>query len=156
LDPADKRGIELLQRLAQLANWQKQPSPQKSTNGNVAKGRGMSYVKYELVRTYVGVVAEVEVDRSTGEIRVPKFNVAPDCCQTMTPDGLKNPLEVCGLQAVSRTVIEELKFNRSRVTSLDWHSCPILMFPQVPEIAIDLTDRPTENPWAAGERAAPV
>jgi hypothetical protein len=30
LDPADKRGIELLQRLAQLANWQKRPSPQKS------------------------------------------------------------------------------------------------------------------------------
>ena len=76
LDPADKRGIELLQRLAQLANWQKRSSPQKSAGGSVAKGRGMSYVKYELVRTYVGVVAEVEVDRSTGEIRVPKFYVS--------------------------------------------------------------------------------
>ena len=156
LDPADKRGIELLQRLAQLANWQKQPSPQKSTNGNVAKGRGMSYVKYELVRTYVGVVAEVEVDRSTGEIRVPKFYVAHDCGQIINPDGLKNQLEGCVLQMMSRTLIEELKFNRSRVTSLDWDSYPILMFPQVPEIVIDLIDRPTENPWAAGEPAASV
>jgi len=156
LDPADKRGIELLQRLAQLANWQKRPSPQKLTNGNVAKGRGMSYVKYELVRTYVGVVAEVEVDRSTGEIRVPKFYVAHDCGQIINPDGLKNQLEGCVLQTVSRTLIEELKFNRSRVTSLDWDSYPILMFPQVPEIVIDLIDRPTEKPWAAGEPAASV
>ena len=49
-------------------------------------------VKYELVRTYVGVVAEVEVDRSSGEIRVPKFYVAHDCGQIINPDGLKNQL----------------------------------------------------------------
>src|SRR6516162_8686359 len=156
LDPADKRGIELLQRLAQLANWQKRLSPQNSTSGNVAKGRGMSYVKYELVRTYVGVVAEVEVDRSTGEIRVPKFYVAHDCGQIINPDGLKNQLEGCVVQTVSRTLIEELKFNRSQVTSLDWDSYPILKFPQVPEIVIDLIDRPKEKPWGAGEPAASV
>ena len=46
-------------------------------SGNVAKGRGMSYVKYELVRTYVGVVADVEVDRATGEIRVTRFYIDP-------------------------------------------------------------------------------
>jgi len=156
LDPADKRGIELLQRLAQLANWQKRPSPQKSASGSVAKGRGMSYVKYELVRTYVGVVAEVEVDRSTGEIRVPKFYVAHDCGQIINPDGLRNQIEGCVVQTVSRTLIEELKFNRSQVTSLDWDSYPILKFPQVPEIVIDLIDRPAEKPWGAGEPAASV
>jgi nicotinate dehydrogenase subunit B len=156
LDPADKRGIEVLQRLAQLSNWQKRPSPQRSASGNVVKGRGMSYVKYELVRTYVGVVTEVEVDRSTGEIRVPKFYVAHDCGQIINPDGLKNQLEGCVVQTVSRTLIEELKFNRSQVTSLDWESYPILKFPQVPEIVIDLIDRPTEKPWGAGEPAASV
>ena len=156
LDPADKRGMALLQRLAQFANWQKRPSPQKSTSGNVAKGRGMSYVKYELVRTYVGVVAEVEVDRSTGEISVPKFYLVHDCGQIINPDGLKNQLEGCVVQTVSRTLIEELKFNRSQVTSLDWDSYPILKFPRVPEIVIDLIDRPTEKPWGAGEPAASV
>ena len=91
--PADTRGIELLQRLAKLANWQKRPAPQKSASGNVVTGRGMSYVKYELVRTYVGAVAEVEVDRKTGEIRVSKFYVAHDCGQIINPDGLKNQIE---------------------------------------------------------------
>src|SRR5207247_2467297 len=68
----DKRGIELLERLAALARWEKRPSPQKQS-GKVARGRGISYVKYELVRTYVGAVAEVEVDRGSGQIRVLKF-----------------------------------------------------------------------------------
>src|SRR5712692_2835479 len=76
----DKRGIELLSRLAALAKWEKRSSPQKAS-GNVVKGRGISYVKYELVRTYVGVVAEVEVDRGSGVINVSKFAVAHDCGQ---------------------------------------------------------------------------
>jgi CO/xanthine dehydrogenase Mo-binding subunit len=156
LDPSDKRGIEVLQRLAQLSNWRKRPSLQKSASGNVVKGRGMSYVKYELVRTYVGVVAEVEVDRSSGEIRVPKFYVVHDCGQIINPDGLKNQIEGCVVQTVSRTLIAELKFNRSQVTSLDWESYPILKFPQIPEIVIDLIDRPTEKPWGAGEPSASV
>ena len=152
----DKRGLELLDRLAALAKWEKRPSPQKASSGSVAKGRGISYVKYELVRTYVGAVAEVEVDRSTGVIRVPKFYVVHDCGQIINPDGLKNQIEGCVIQTVSRTLIEELKFDRSHVTSLDWETYPILKFPQMPEVAIELIDRPNEKPWGAGEPSAAV
>jgi CO/xanthine dehydrogenase Mo-binding subunit len=152
----DKRGLELLERLATLAKWEKRPSPQKNAAGGVAKGRGISYVKYELVRTYVGAVAEVEVDRRTGVIHVPKFTVVHDCGQIINPDGLKNQIEGNVIQTVSRTLVEELKFDRSQVTSLDWASYPILKFPQVPEIVIELIDRPTEKPWGAGEPAAAI
>ena len=55
------------------------------------------------------------------------------------------------IQTVSRTLKEELKFNRSMVTSLDWASYPILTFPELPEIVIELIDRPTEKPLGAGE-----
>jgi len=152
----DKRGLELLNRLAALAKWEKRPSPQKSASGNVVKGRGVSYVKYELVRTYIGCVAEVEVDRGTGVIRVQKFSIVHDCGQIINPDGLKNQIEGNVIQTVSRTLIEEVKFDRAQVTSLDWESYPILKFPQVPEIVIELIDRPTEKPWGAGEPSAAV
>lgn len=102
-------------RLAALAKWEKRPSPQKNASGNVAKGRGISYVKYELGRTYIGAVAEVEVDRRTGVIRVPKFTLVQDCGQIINPDSLKNQLEGM-IQTVSRTLIEEVKFDRSQVT----------------------------------------
>src|SRR5262249_25483162 len=49
-----------------------------------------------------------------------------------------------------------LQFDRSRVTSVDWASYPILKFPDVPLVAIDLIDRPTEVPWGAGEPTASV
>jgi nicotinate dehydrogenase subunit B len=152
----DRRGLELLERLAALAKWEKRPSPQQAGNGSAAKGRGISYVKYELVRTYVGAVAEVEVERASGAIRVTKFCVVHDCGQIINPDGLKNQIEGNVIQTVSRTLLEEVKFDRAQVTSLDWESYPILKFPQVPEVVIELIDRPSEKPWGAGEPSAAV
>jgi nicotinate dehydrogenase subunit B len=156
LDPADKRGVEVLNRAAALAKWEKRPSPKRGASGDVLTGRGVSYVKYELVRTYVAAVAEVEVQRSTGAIRVTRFYVTHDCGQIINPDGVKNQIEGNVIQTVSRTLIEDLKFDRSAVTSVDWASYPILTFPQVPEVVIDLIDRPDEKPWGAGEPSAAV
>jgi nicotinate dehydrogenase subunit B len=151
----DARGIELLERLAKLASWEKRPSPQRGT-GDVVTGRGISYVKYELQRTYIGAVAEVEVKRNTGAIKVTRFTVVHDCGQVINPDGVKNQIEGNVVQTVSRTLWEELKFDRSRVTSVDWSSYPILTFPDVPEVVIELIDRPNEKPWGAGEPSAAV
>jgi len=156
LDPADKRGIEVLQRVVKMAKWDKRPSPHKNGGGTILRGRGVSYVKYELVRTYVATVAEVEVNRTTGEIRVQKFYLAHDCGQIINPDGLKNQLEGNIIQTLSRTLMEEIKFNRSQVTSLDWETYPILTFPQVPDIVIELIDQPNEKPWGAGEPSSAV
>jgi len=156
LDPADKRGREVLDRVAQLAKWESRASPKPGASGDVVTGRGVSYCKYELVRTYIAVVAEVEVTKSTGAIRVTKFHVAHDCGQIINPDGLRNQIEGNVIQTVSRTLIEEVKFSRSAVTSLDWASYPILTFPEVPEIVIYLIDRPSEKPWGAGEPSAAV
>jgi nicotinate dehydrogenase subunit B len=155
-DPADTRGLEVLDRVAKLAKWQPRPSPQKDVGGNIARGRGISYVKYELVRTYIGAVAEVEVNRSTGDIRVTRFYVVHDCGQVINPNGVKAQIEGNVIQTVSRTLKEEVTYDRGMVTSLDWASYPILTFPEVPEIVIELIDRPTEKPWGAGEPTAAV
>src|SRR5262249_17746245 len=151
LDPADKRGIEVLNRAVELAKWEKRASPKRGASGGIMTGRGVSYVKYELARTYVAAVAEVEVQPSTGAIRVTRFYVIHDCGQITNPDGLRNQIEGNVIQTVSRTLIEDLKFNRSTVTSVDWAAYPIITFPQVPEVVIGLIDRPDEKPWGAGE-----
>jgi len=155
-DPADKRGLEVLDRLAKLAKWETRASPQQGIPGNIVRGRGCSYVKYELVRTYIGAVADVEVNRATGDIRVVRFYVVHDCGQIINPNGVKAQIEGSVIQTVSRTLKEEIAFDRGMVTSLDWASYPILTFPELPEIVIELIDRPTEQPWGAGEPAAAV
>ncbi|MDB5866604.1 MAG: xanthine dehydrogenase family protein molybdopterin-binding subunit [Betaproteobacteria bacterium] len=151
----DPRGIELLKRLQAFAKWQGRTSS-KHSGGDTVTGRGVAYVKYELYRTYVGAVATVEVNRTTGAIRVKHFAVVQDCGQIINPDGVKNQIEGNVLQTVSRTLKEQVTFDRSRVTSVDWASYPILTFPEIPDVDIALIDRPTEKPWGAGEPSAAV
>ena len=71
--------------------------------------------------------------------------------QIVNPAGLRNQIEGNVLQALSRTLKEEVKFDRSRVTSLDWSSYPILTFPEIPDVEIELIDRPDRPPVGAGE-----
>jgi nicotinate dehydrogenase subunit B len=151
----DPRGEELLARLRTFAKWQGR-SASKASGGNTAIGRGVAYVKYELHRTYVGAVATVEVDRSTGVIRARHFAVVQDCGQIINPDGAKNQIEGNVLQTVSRVLKEQVTFDRSRVTSIDWASYPILAFPEIPDVDMDLIDRPTEKPLGVGEPSAAV
>ena len=151
----DARGAECIERCARMANWTPR-GKQPRDKSDVARGRGFSYIKYELVRTYVAVVADVSVNRRTGQVKVDRFHVAHDCGQIINPDGLKNQIDGNVIQTVSRTLIEDLKWDRSMVTGLDWNSYPILRFPDVPHVAIDLIDRPTERPWGAGEPTAAV
>jgi nicotinate dehydrogenase subunit B len=156
LDPADSRGFELLQRLKEVAAWEPKPASQKKASGGVTKGRGVSYIKYELVRTYVGIVVDVEVDSTLGDVRVTKVYVVHDCGQIINPQGVQAQIEGSVIQTVSRTMKEEVMFDRGMVTSLDWATYPILRFSELPELVIDLIDRPREKPWGAGEPSAAV
>ena len=149
----DARGKEVLERLARLSKWRERP---KDRNAEIVTGSGLAYDNYELVRTYVGVVAEVEVKRKTGELAVKRFYVAHDCGQIINPDGLRNQIEGCIVQTVSRTLKEEVTFDRSMVTSLDWSSYPILTFSEVRDVVIDLIDQPELVPWGGGEPTCAV
>ncbi len=152
---SEGRALELMDRLKTAAAWKWQPRNQRAAQtGDVVSGRGVSYIKYENVRTFVGMVADVEVNRKTGKVTVKKVTVAHDCGQIINPDGLKNQIEGNVIQTVSRTLLEQLKYDRSAVTSLDWASYPIITYPDVPQVAIELLDRPNEKPWGAGEPTA--
>ena len=153
----DPRGVAVLRAAAARAGWIPRSSPRTGARASSSGfGRGMAYVKYENVRTYVAAVAEVEADRQSGQIRVNRVVVAHDCGQIINPDGVRAQVEGCVIQTVSRTLKEELKWDRSRVTSLDWATYPILRFPEVPKVEIELINRPTEPPWGVGEPAAAV
>ena len=146
---ADPRGIEVLKRAAALLGWKARPSP-----GPGGMGRGIAYVHYKHNETYVAIAMEAEVARATGTIRVHRVACAHDCGLVINPDALKAQIEGNILQTLSRTLFEEVTFDRARVTSLDWASYPILTFPDVPDIVIDVVDRPRDPPLGAGEAAA--
>jgi CO/xanthine dehydrogenase Mo-binding subunit len=151
---SDPRGIEVIRRAAAAFRWQPpRPSP-ATVQAQRNIGRGFAYVHYKHNETYVAMALEAEVDRSSGAIRVQRVACGHDCGLIINPDALRAQIEGCILQTLSRALFEEVTFDRARVTSVDWKSYPILTFPDVPEIAIDLVSRPKDPPLGAGEAAA--
>ena len=151
---SDARGIEIIQRTSKLIGWKKRNTPVTKRSGTQLKGRGMAYMHYKGNETYVGVAMDVVVNTQTGVIQVKRLACAHDCGLIINPDGTQAQVEGNLLQTLSRTLHEEVKFDKSQVTSSNWATYPILTFPQVPEILIDLIDRPFEPPLGAGEAAA--
>ena len=121
------------------------------------RGRGISYVHYKHQESYVAMGMDVAVERASGRVHVERVYCAHDCGQIINPDGVRSQVEGNILQTLSRVLMEEVKFDRARVTSVDWASYPIMRFSEVPKLAIELIDRPTLPPLGAGEAAcAPV
>jgi nicotinate dehydrogenase subunit B len=155
---ADPRAIEVIRRTAQAFGWQtrRSPNPQASRSG-LLHGRGIAYMRYKQAENYVAMAMEVSVDPASGRIDVRRVVCAHDCGLIVNPDALKNQVEGCILQTLSRALHEEVTFDRARVTSVDWASYPILRFPEAPQVEVILIDRPDQPLLGAGEAAtAPV
>jgi len=156
-DLSQPRGREVVERLAKLMQWQPRPSPGPDARAPLARGRGMAYVHYKHNETFVAMAMEVEVDRRSGAVRVLRVGCVHDCGLMINPGTVRAQVEGNILQTLSRTLYEETTFDRSRVTSVDWAGYPLLRFPEVPRLDIDLVQRLDQPPLGAGEAAsAPV
>lgn len=120
------------------------------------EGRGIAFTRYENIEAYVAAVAHVAVDAASGAVRVRRVTVAHDCGQIINPDGVRNQIEGNVIQSLSRALKEEARYDAAGVTSLDWETYPIIRFSEVPEIEIELIDRPDQPPLGAGEPAGVV
>jgi len=151
----NKRGIDALNAVVKQAKWQERPSPAPAMNTNKAVGRGVSISNR--AGAICGAVAEVEVERSTGKVMVQRFVLSHDCGLIINPDGLKNQIEGNIVQGVSRALMEEVKFDWTGITTLDWRSYPVIRFPEVPTIEIVLINRPEMPALGGGEpSSAPI
>jgi nicotinate dehydrogenase subunit B len=141
----DPRARTVIEAAARKASWR------EGEKGDGTRGRGIGFAKYKNLSTYVAVVAEVEIDRSTGTIRVPRAFAAADAGQIINPDGLLNQIEGGIIQSTSWTLHEAVRFDRNGITSRDWSSYPILTMPDAPKVAVELIDRPNEKSLGSGE-----
>ena len=146
----EPRDVAVVRAVAERAGWVTRPAPGRERSGPVLRGRGIAYA--QRAGTVVAVVAEVEVEPATGRIWGRRFTVAHDCGLIVNPLGLRYTIEGNVVQGLSRTLFEEVRFDRSRVTSVDWATYPILEMPDALEsIEVVLIDRPDVLPSGAGE-----
>ncbi len=148
----DPRALEVLARGATAFGWQPRPAPNASrpSTGPLV-GRGVAYTRYKQAENYVATFMEVAVEREGGGISVRRVVCAHDCGLVVNPDALRNQIEGGIVQTLSRALHEEVQFDTSRVTSVDWASYPILTFPEAPAVEVILVSRPEEPLWGAGE-----
>jgi nicotinate dehydrogenase subunit B len=146
----DPRDIAVIKAAAEKSGWVSRASPRKDQTGSKVSGRGIAYSQRNGTR--VAIVAEVDIDRATGKIFAKKFTVAHDCGQIINPDGLVKCVEGNIVQGVSRTLWEEVTFDKKSVTSVDWISYPILDITETPgQIDVVLINHPEIAPSGAGE-----
>ncbi|MFZ0402604.1 MAG: molybdopterin cofactor-binding domain-containing protein [Pseudolabrys sp.] len=146
----EPRDVAVIKAAADAAKWETRTSPRRDQSGNKVSGRGIAYSQRNGTR--VAIVAEVDIDRSTGKIFARKFTVAHDCGQIINPDGLVKCIEGNIVQGVSRTLWEEVTFDRKTVTSVDWLTYPILDITETPaEVNVVLINHPELPPTGAGE-----
>jgi CO/xanthine dehydrogenase Mo-binding subunit len=146
---SDKRISEILIATANKAGWTDRPSPALASNGDKAIGRGVAVANR--ANTMTAAVAEIEIDKKTGDVSVKKITLGHDCGLIVNPDGLKNQIEGNVLQAVSRALLEEVQFDSTGQKNLDWDSYPVIRFEQVPDVDIVLIPRQEMQPLGGGE-----
>ncbi len=117
-------------------------------------GKGFGFARYKTLAAYLAVALEVEVERETGRIRVTRAVAAIDSGQAVNHDGIKNQTEGGILQSISWTLYEAVTFDRTRITSIDWSSYPILRFASVPDsVEVHIIDQPGQPFLGTGEAA---
>ena len=112
---------------------------------------------YKHTDNRLGLAIEVAVNRNAGAVRVTRAICVYEAGLAVNPDAVRAQVEGNILQAISRTLHEEVVFDQNGVTSVDWASYPILRFPEVPALEVELIGSVHDKPLGAGEAAsAPV
>src|SRR4051812_17250844 len=138
----DERAKDVIRAAARRARWKPEKQP--------GIGYGIAFARYKNTGAYCAVVAEIE---GAEDISVRKLTLAVDVGEAINPDGVINQVEGGAIQATSWVLKERVRFDRQRITSNSWTEYPILRFSEVPEVQIELIQRPESEPLGAGEAA---
>jgi CO/xanthine dehydrogenase Mo-binding subunit len=143
----DPRARDVISACAERFGW----SQFRKQRG---RGRGFAYARYKNLAAYCAVAIEVEVDRDSGLVRPIRAVAAIDSGEAVNPDGIRNQTEGGIIQSISWTLYEAVNFDRTRVTSKDWSTYPILRFSNVPEtVDVHVITRPGSPFLGTGEAA---
>jgi nicotinate dehydrogenase subunit B len=124
------RSIAVIKAAAEAYGWQPRRSPKPRETGNILTGRGMAYAIRN--QTIAAEIAEVEVNRQTGQVWVKRLVCAHDCGLVINPLGVRRAIEGGMLHSLSRALYEEVQFDGEKTTGRDWITHPSLKHTDTP------------------------
>jgi nicotinate dehydrogenase subunit B len=139
----------VLDAVAKASKWDPRPPASKISDAKVVSGRGIGLGTH--LTSYGGAVAEIEVNKETGQVSIKHLYGAIDAGLAVNPAFIENQISGQLVQTASRMLLEEVTFNKTNVTSLDWNSYPILRFEECPEVTPIVVQRLDQKSTGAGE-----
>jgi CO/xanthine dehydrogenase Mo-binding subunit len=140
---SDPRARRVIGEVAELAGWDARPR-------GGSTGYGIGFARYKGLAGYCAAVAEVEAGT---DVRLRRLWLAADVGRVINPDGVISQVEGGAVQSASWALRERVRFDRTRITSVNWDTYPVLRFPEVPEVSVRIVDAPAEPETGAGEVA---
>ena len=145
----DARWLGVLNAAAHAAGWKPKVSGSTISNAEIVTGRGIGLGTHHV--SYGAAVADIEVNKRTGNIVATRLYGALDAGQVINPELVEAQIMGQMIQAASRTLKEEVLFDKTGVTSLDWASYPVLRFAEHPDCVAVVVQRLDEPSTGAGE-----
>lgn len=139
----DPRAADVLNRAAAMAGW-------RNRRKQEGRGMGLGFARYKNTGAYAAIIAEVE---AAERILCRRLWIAGDVGEVVNPDGVMNQFEGGAIHGTSVALLEEVRFDRQRITSDAWETYPILRFSEVPQVQVELVARPEAPFLGAGEAA---
>jgi len=146
---ANERWQGVLDAVARAAEWDPRPPASRLSHAEVVRGRGIGLGTH--LTSYGAAVADIEVNKGTGQVKVTHLYGAIDAGLAVNPAFIENQISGQLVQATSRMLKEEVTFSKTNVTSLDWNSYPILRFEECPEVTPIVVQRIDQKSTGAGE-----
>jgi nicotinate dehydrogenase subunit B len=157
----DPRAIDLVNAVAGRAGWKPRPVRQNNeSDGDVVHGRGFAYALYVHSKfpgygaAWSAWVADVAVNKATGDVSVTRVVAGQDSGLMINPDGVRHQIEGNIIQSTSRALMEEVSFSGRSVASREWGAYPIIKFPELPRIDVLMVPRVDQPPLGVGESAS--
>jgi isoquinoline 1-oxidoreductase len=140
----DPRMIAVLRAVADKAGWRPAPSP---------SGRGFGVACGIDAGTYVAHIAEAEVDRATGRVRVKRVVVAQEMGLCVNPAGAKLQIEGCITMGLGYALTEEVHFRNGEILDVNYDTYQIPQFSGTPAMETVILDARDSPPQGGGEPA---
>jgi nicotinate dehydrogenase subunit B len=116
-------------------------------------GRGYGIAITDYLGTYVATMAEVEVDKATGEVHVARVVCAQDTGEVVNPEGARMQIEGCITMGLGYCFTEEILFKDGRVLDENFDNYLLPRISWLPKIEVVLVDNPDLAAQGCGEPA---
>jgi isoquinoline 1-oxidoreductase subunit beta len=139
------RGRAVVERVAQMANWGAKP----------ADGHAFGFAFIDYGSSLLAGIAEISVDRASGEIKVHNFWCTIDCGIPVQPDNVIAQTQGSIVYGLGMALTERVSIKDGAVEQSNFYDYQVMRMKDIPDIHVEVIA--TDNrPTGAGQMGTPL